>query len=143
MEIRNLTEQDLEALASLYRQFWAEESSQAKMLSTFRRLAMNPSYIFLGATEQGALVGSAMGIVCEELYGDCQPFMVVEDVVVDQGCRRNGIGTAMMRELERRAIECGCGYILFVTESERTDAGQFYASLGYDPSAHKGFKKRL
>ena len=34
-------------------------------------------------------------------------------------------------------------YIIFVTESERTDALRFYESLGYKSDAYKGFKKRL
>ena len=143
MEIRTLTADDLEPLAELYRQFWGEESSLEAMQATFQRLADNPNYIFLGAKLEGQLIGSVMGIVCEELYGTCQPFLVVEDVIVDRQQRRQGIGARLMRELERRAAERGCSYIIFVTEGERTDAQQFYASLGYSPTAYRGFKKRL
>jgi GNAT superfamily N-acetyltransferase len=143
MRIRNLTEGDLVSLADLYSQFWGERSSSEKMRATFRRLAADPHYIFLGAEHQGHLVGSAMGIVCEELYGDCNPFMVVEDVIVDEHHRRRGIGASLMRELEACAAARRCSYLLFVTESERTVAHRFYESLGYQPDAHKGFKKRL
>ncbi len=48
-----------------------------------------------------------------------------------------------MCELERLATELNCGYVIFVTEVERTDAQRFYESLGYKPDAYKGFKKRL
>jgi ribosomal protein S18 acetylase RimI-like enzyme len=143
MQITELTEQDLESLAGLYRQFWNEESDVRKMRDTFRHLAGNPDYIFLGAKRDGQLVGSVMGIVCEELYGQCQPFMVVEDVVVDEGHQRQGIGSQLMRELEQRAKERGCGYIIFVTEQDRTTAHRFYESLGYCPDKYRGFKKRL
>jgi ribosomal protein S18 acetylase RimI-like enzyme len=84
-----------------------------------------------------------MGVLCEELYGECKPFMVVEDVVVDRNRRRTGVGSALMRELERCAVERGCDYIIFVTESEREEAQRFYESLGYPIDSHKGFKKRL
>jgi GNAT superfamily N-acetyltransferase len=143
VEIRELREDDLVVLAELYRQFWNEDSSLEKMRATFRKLATRQDYIFLGAEIEGCLVGSAMGIVCEELYGDCRPFMVVEDVIVDKRHRRKGIGAMLMRELERFALEHNCGYILFVTEAERTDAHRFYESFGYKPDAYKGFKKRL
>ena len=53
------------------------------MRATFRRLKDRPDYVFLGAKTDGRLVGSVLGIVCEELYGQCVPFMVVEDVIVD------------------------------------------------------------
>jgi ribosomal protein S18 acetylase RimI-like enzyme len=84
-----------------------------------------------------------MGVICEELYGDCRPFLVIEDVVVDKTFQRTGIGSALMREIEIRAVARNCNYILFVTESKRTDAVSFYQSLGYSPDAHRGFKKRL
>ena len=143
MKIRKLTENDLVNLAALYKQFWGQESSVEKMRVTFQRLNRNPGYIFLVADQQRNLVGSVMGIICEELYGDCQPFMVVEDVIVDKHRRRLGVASALMRELERCAVKHGCNYIIFVTESERTVAHRFYESLGYKSDAYKGFKKRL
>jgi ribosomal protein S18 acetylase RimI-like enzyme len=143
MEIKRLKADDLKALARLYRNFWNEESSLEKMQETFQRLEGNPNYILLCAEEQGNMVGSIMGIICEELYGDCKPFMVVEDVVVDKNHRRAGIGTTLMREVEKCATERGCSYIIFVTESERQEAHRFYESLGYELDAYKGFKKRL
>ena len=84
-----------------------------------------------------------MGIVCEELYGDCKPFMVIEDVVVQKDHRRSGIGSALMGALERCAVERNCNYIIFVTESERKEAHRFYESLGYNSHAYQGFKKYL
>lgn len=143
MKIRKLVEDDIESLAGLYKQFWDEESSLEKMRATFQRLKNNPNYILLVADQQNNLVGSAMGIICEELYGDCKPFMVVEDVIVAKKQRRLGIASSLMMELERLASEQDCNYILFVTESERTGAHRFYESLGYKSDAYKGFKKRL
>ena len=138
-----LDSNDLESLAGLYKQFWNEESDVTAMQATFQRLADNPDYIFLGAKRDGELLGSVMGIVCEELYGKCQPFMVVEDVVVDGASRRKGVGSQLMAELERRAAERSCSYIIFVTEQDRTTAHRFYESLGYSPDKYKGFKKKL
>jgi len=143
MKIRKLIEDDLASLAVLYQQFWGEVSSLEKMRTKFQRLKRNPNYIFLVAEKQNQLVASAMGIICEELYGDCKPFMVVEDVIVDKNHRRLGIASSLMKELERCASENNCNYIIFVTESERTEAHRFYESIGYKSDAYKGFKKRL
>ena len=143
MKIRKLKEDDLAELASLYEQFWGEVSSVEKMRTTFQRLNNNPNYIFLVSEQRGSLVGSVMGIICEELYGDCKPFMVVEDVIVEKQHRRRGIASSLMKELERLAFNKYCNYIIFVTESERTVAHKFYESIGYKSDAYKGFKKRL
>ena len=143
MEIQDIIEDDLEPLAALYKQFWGEDSSLEAMRATFARMRSNPGYLLLGAKRGRRLVGSVMGIVCDELYGQCRPFMVVEDVIVDREHRRRGIGSALMRSLEQRAAAAGCGYLLFVTDAQRTVAQRFYASLGYAPDAYRGFKKRL
>jgi ribosomal protein S18 acetylase RimI-like enzyme len=143
MKIRKLTEDDLVGLAALYKQFWGQSSSLEKMRATFQRLNKNPNYILLVADEENVLVGSVMGIICEELYADCRPFMVIEDVIVDEHQRRRGIASSLMRELEGQAVERHCAYIIFVTESERKDAHRFYESLGYKSGAYIGFKKRL
>jgi GNAT superfamily N-acetyltransferase len=143
MDIAELTDLDLVALARLYKQFWGEDSSPEKMQTTFKRLHANPDYILVGAKREACLIGSVMGIVCDELYGECNPFMVVEDVVVDKDHRRQGVGSQLMAKLEQRALERDCSYIIFVTEQNRAAAHQFYESLGYSPDKYKGFKKRL
>jgi GNAT superfamily N-acetyltransferase len=143
MLIRRLKKEDLPALARLYVQFWNEESSPGKMQETFARLRDDPDYIFLVADVDDEIAGSLMGIVCEELYGECRPFMVIEDVIVDQKFRQQGIGSALMREIEAYAVSRNCNYIIFVSERERTDSLPFYRSLGYEPDSYRGFKKRL
>jgi GNAT superfamily N-acetyltransferase len=143
MNITKLTEADLPALASLYKQFWGEKSSVDKMQSTFSKLKDNPDYTFLAARLDDRLVGSVMGVVCHELYGDCKPFMVVEDMIIDKTVRRQGIGSLLMNSIEERAKERGCCHLILVTDTDRYDARQFYESLGFDPEKNKGFKKKL
>ena len=87
MKIERLTEYDLTPLAELFRQFWGEKSSLERMRLTFSRLATNPAYILLAAKQNDRLVGFVMGIICEELYGECKPFMVIEDLIVDTDFR--------------------------------------------------------
>lgn len=143
MQITTLTEADMPGLAELYKAYWNEESNVERMREVFQRIDANPAYLLMGARIGNQLAGSAMGIVCDELYGECHPFMVIEDMVVGSEFRRQGVGSAIMREMERLAVERGCRYIIFVTESNRTGAHQFYASIGYDPDGFKGFKKKL
>lgn len=143
MEIAALTEQDLPALAKLFEQFRGETSSLDTMRATLAKLVENPDYVLLAAKQDDHLVGFAMGVICGELYGNGGPFMVAEDVIVHKDQRRTGVGSALMSTLEQRAVERDCCQIIFVTETDRTEAHRFYESLGYDPDAYKGFKKRL
>ena len=143
MKIRKLLPSDLEALARLYRQFWGEESNLDRMKAIYEELSTNPKYILLCATMDEVVVGSVMGIVCDELYGECRPFLLMENLVVDAGFRRHGIGKALLSELEKKAREWKCSQILFITEADRKDAVSFYKSAGYNAQKHIGFKKSL
>ena len=143
MIIRDLRIEDIESLSRLYYQFWSEASDEEKMMGKFAQLQINDAYIFLCAIENDILVGSLMGIVCEELYGDCRPFMVVENVIVDGNHRGKGIGKALLGELEKRANVRGCTKIILVTETYRKDACGLYESVGFHPTANKGYKEML
>ena len=90
--IRRLQKEDLPALASLFKQFWNEESQVDAMQKQFEHMGKEGNYIVLGAFEDNRLVGSVMGIICRELYGHCQPFMLLENFIVDDSLRGTGIG---------------------------------------------------
>jgi GNAT superfamily N-acetyltransferase len=143
MEVIALTEQDLPDLAQLYRQFRGEQSSLVDMRKTLRRLQRNRNYTLLGVREGGHLVGSAMGILCRELYGRCRSFMVAEDVIVDRMHRRRGVGTALMQAIEQEAVRNHCSYIMLVTDADRLQALDFYEHLGYHPDRYRACKKYL
>ena len=143
MKIERLTAKDLPQLAALFQHFWGEDTPLDSMRATFARIADNPAYILLAAKQDSRLIGFVMGVICEELYGSGQPFMVIEDLIVDIELRRLGAGTALMLAMEKEALQRKCGQIIFVTEADRTDSIRFYTSLGYDAGTQRGFKKRL
>ncbi len=143
MEIGPITEEDLSALALLYQQLKPNEASVEKMREALPQVQRNPNQFVLGAKIEGRLVGSVLGVACQMLFGQCKSFMVVEDVVVDADHRRAGVGTALLREIERYAAERGCSYILLITETDRVEAQRFYASLGYQTDPYQGFVKKM
>ena len=143
MHIRNMETQDMESLAALYYQFWNTPSNVEKMSEKFLDLQSNDAYILLCAVEDERVVGSVTGTVCEELFGECLPFLLVENMIVDKNFRRRGVGKALFSELEQRAKKNGCRQIILVTESDREDARGFYTSLGFHPTKNAGFKKKI
>lgn len=97
----------------------------------------------LSAIDDNKLVGSVTGIICDELYGQCKPFMVLENMIVDIRYRNKGIGKALIEDLERIALERQCTQIILVTEANRNDACSFYEQIGYSRDTHRGYKKKL
>jgi GNAT superfamily N-acetyltransferase len=143
MIIRDMIADDIPQLEKLYRQFWGEESYIETMKKQFDKLHKNDTYIFLNALEKNYLIGSVMGVVCEELYGNCKPFLVVENMIVDKNHRNKGVGKALLSKIENIAAMRNCSQVIFVTERNRDDALKFYESAGYCSQSHVGFKKKL
>ncbi len=143
MKIAKITKNDLPKLSTLFAEFIGTKSNLDKMSSSLDSIMANPNYSVLSAKIDGDLVGSAMGIICFDLVGECQPFMVIENVVVAEHARSQGIGKALMSALETEALKANCRYIMLVSSSSRVDAHEFYKSLGYETDGFRGFKKYL
>ena len=94
---------DIPQLEMLYQQFWNEHSDISAMEKQFDSLSKDERYIILSAVINNKLVSSVMGIICQELYGNCKPFLVLENMVVDQEARRRGIGKSLINLLEEIA----------------------------------------
>ena len=142
MRVRYLTAADMPKLADLYRCFWNEDSNVEKMKDQFQKLQTSNTHILLGAEENGLLIGSVMGVVCEEFYGDCRPFLVLENMIVDPNFRRSGAGKALLAFLEEEARKRNCTQIILVTEKNRADACSFYEACGFQ-TENTGYKKKL
>ena len=142
-KIAKVSEDDLEEIANLYILFWNDKMDLSKMKSKFTEISQNPNYIFLCAKENGKVIGTIQGIICEELYGECLPFLVMENFVVNESYRGKNIGRNLLKELENIGKERKCSQIIFITESDRRQAIKFYENQGFNSNSHKGFKKSL
>ena len=83
---------------------------EVRWLSAFARL---PS---------GQVVGGAIG----RTWGECCELL---ELWVDAAQRKHGLGTRVVQEFERRAIERGCTHFYLYTFSFQ--AAPFYEKLGY------------
>jgi ribosomal protein S18 acetylase RimI-like enzyme len=142
MQICRIEDSDLEAISHLHAHFWGEESDVMRMRETLTALADDPDHILLAARMDGACVGTATGVVCHGLYGGFDSYLVIEDVVVDPGHRRQGVASALLGELEGIGRDAGCKQVILITEREREDAVGLYESAGYE-GRWAGFKKKL
>lgn len=135
--------ESLESLNTLYHELIGGPTDPVKLETAFRAIREDSRYVLLGAFVDGELLGSMMGIVCQDLVGDCRPFMVIENVVVSSRARRQGIGKKLMTALEDIAHERDCYYIIFVSGEKRKEAHVFYEKMGYKEERVEGYRKHL
>lgn len=139
-----VTAAELEQLAVLYEELIGQPTNRAKLAACFARVNENPDYYLAGAKlPELGLVASMQGIVCVDLVGECQPFMVLENVIVSTLCRGQGVGRQLLAHMEEFARQRGCAFIMLLSSAYRQEAHAFYRQNGYDGNAAQGFKKFL
>ncbi|MGY6251932.1 GNAT family N-acetyltransferase [Paraburkholderia caledonica] len=68
-------------------------------------------------------------------------FAVVENLVVDQEGRGNGIGQALLREVERFCLSRNCSKMMLLSSASRVDAHRFFEQVGFHGDRKRGFVK--
>ncbi|AIQ46675.1 hypothetical protein R70723_12940 [Paenibacillus sp. FSL R7-0273] len=141
--IREIEADSLTELIELYRELTGEPTDPARLAEAFASIKADSRYILLGAYVDGELMGSLMGILCQDLVGDCRPFMVIENVVVSARARRQGLARQLMTAIEKLAHERNCCYIILVSGEKRKEAHVFYEKMGYRVEKVEGYRKHL
>jgi GNAT superfamily N-acetyltransferase len=100
---------------------------------------LDPNQQTLVAEVYGEVVGTLVVAVLPNLAHGGAPYAVVENVVVDEEHRGEGIGRALMREALARAREAGAYKLTLSTNAQRKEAHEFYRALGMKET-HAGFE---
>ena len=119
--VRRMKIEDVASIARLYEHFRREPSDVAAMRRTASRVLSDDRQTVLCAVVDGRVVGTVSGAVCDDLYGNCDPFLVMENVIVDPQYRKRGIGRSLVTALEAFGREHGCRHIHFITGAHRSD----------------------
>lgn len=143
MEYRPFTLEDLPRTAKLYVDYYnAYEDGEGTIETTTKRIhqVMTREDAFgLLLEDKGRLLGFAMGYF--EQYDDCQAYDLIEIVVA--GERQNqGLGTAFMRELERRVREKGAMLIQLQSVNDAKHE-HFYDKLGFKDTKNLVLKTKM
>ena len=141
LKIDKISRSDLPELATLFKELSGNEQFIDKMEKSFSFIEKNENYTVLAARINDRLAGSIMGIICHDLVDHCRPFMLIENVIVAEKFRGQGVGKELMRSIEKICVDRNCYYTIFVSGAKRKEAHKFYESIGYSPDAAKGFKK--
>jgi ribosomal protein S18 acetylase RimI-like enzyme len=91
-------------------------------------IVRSPANTVLLARSAGTITG-AMTLVMFPLPSGLRAW--IEDVVVDESARRQGVGEAMMRESLRVAREAGARTVDLTSRPAREAAGRLYERLGF------------
>ncbi len=121
VKIRLMEERDLSQVAVIEREIFSMPWS----LEAFRASSVREDTIYLVAERDGIVCGYC-GLYRSLDEGE------IPNVAVDRGCRRQGIASAMLKELMRLGAAQGvASYVLEVRRSNEPAIG-LYRSLGFE-----------
>jgi len=103
-----------------------------------RELVQN-SGILLLAVEEDTVLGLISGYVSlpdeeDRITNTCPVRGHISDLVVSENARSQGVGSALMAEMERRFVAQNCDCIRISILAQNTSASDFYQSHGYRPT---------
>lgn len=113
-----------------------------KYLDSFAAIERDPNQFLAVVQDDGNLVGCLQLTFIPGLSRLGMLRGQIESVRIATTYRGKGLGRKM---IEWAILECrnrGCGLIQLTTDKSRTDAYQFYESLGFSAS-HEGMKRSL
>jgi ribosomal protein S18 acetylase RimI-like enzyme len=86
--------------------------------------------------EQGGIAGVLTTYVTQVLHRP-RPVGRITMMVVAEGSRGQGIGTALVAEAEKRLAAKGCGFVEVTSNVKRLRAHAFYERLGYERTSYR------
>jgi len=89
----------------------------------------------------GDVRASVLVSLCADVMYAGQPFAVIENLVVDHRWRGNGIGRALLCEVEQYCVSRNCSKMMLLSSASRADAHRFFEYVGFRADLKRGFVK--
>lgn len=141
--IRSARLDDLAALKPLLAQLsgsdpWDDDRQATRALE---QILASPDRLLVVAEQDRKLVGSADAVCVANLTRGGRPWVAVENIVIDERARRQGIGTALLAHLCDWAAERGAYKVQLITGTANPGKLDFYRYAGFEDRS--GFRRYL
>lgn len=127
---------DFENISDLFGQLWpGKETNKAALRTVFDALLTGPGYEMVCADLQGKTVAFA-SLSIQHNFWEEGLILYITTMIVDEQCRNRGIGTALLKQIEKIALDRGCRRIELESAFHRTGAHAFYEKNGFVKRAY-------
>ncbi|HZQ82708.1 MAG TPA: GNAT family N-acetyltransferase [Gaiellaceae bacterium] len=131
MNVERVTRADEELAAAFARLVpqLSKSSSPPTLDELHDLVAFDRTHLLVARDDEGTIVGTLTLAVYRIPLG---LRAIIEDVVVDESARGQGVGEALTREAQRTAAELGVSAIWLTTAPAREAANRLYPRLGFE-----------
>ncbi|MBL0312316.1 MAG: GNAT family N-acetyltransferase [Holophagaceae bacterium] len=137
LTIRSLRMDDLDRVSEIENRI-AGHPRRDFLEKRFAAAVKDPgSFITCGAMELGNLAGYAFARIQTGEFGSREAVTVLDVIGVDSGAQRNGIGKALLREIEKQSSERRVGILRTQVNWSDHPMVMFFSSAGFRLSSHQ------
>ncbi|GAA1769416.1 GNAT family N-acetyltransferase [Luedemannella helvata] len=135
---------DFDGILRLYRQLHPNDPvlRDGSDAAAFAEILASPRLRLFVLDVDGVIVASTYLNIIPNLTRSASPYAVIENVVVEETLRGQGLGKRIMAETLRAAWDAGCYKAMLQTGSRTPSTHAFYRSCGFSPDAKKAYLAR-
>ena len=138
--VRRASAEDTGAIEALYREL--VDDPQIRLLpAQVASLAGTTNSLLLVAEANRQICATALLTICPDVMYGTQPFGVLENVVVAESMRGQGIGQQLLEEIERMAVAHDCTKLMLLSSVYRAPAHAFFRRCGFAADSKHAFVK--
>lgn len=135
LEITKVTDDDFDSIYQLLEQLWPDrEMNRDRINNVFTKALQRGQPHYCVARTPGKIIGFISWSIKNNLWAQGN-LLHIDDLVVEKTCRRQKIGSLLLREAEKFARDNHCAYLELDSGLQRTGAHSFYEKNGFSKRA--------
>lgn len=138
--IRSATHRDAHTIATLGGALGYAGGEQGTAARLAMLLDRGDHAVLVAEDDSGAIAGWVHAFVALRLASE--PFVEVGGLVVDEWCRRRGIGRRLVAAVVEWAARRSYGRVRVRVNARREEARAFYAGIGFEPAKYQNVYER-
>jgi len=142
LHIRDAQPNELPALLALYAHLHAADEplpNDTTVQQVWDDICRDPKLHCLIAETNGVFVASCILAIIPNLTRGTRPYGLIENVVTHADYRRQGIGTALLKQALAIAWEHNCYKVMLLTGRKDEGVFRFYEKAGFQRGVKTGF----
>lgn len=139
--IREITQQDLNGLLTLYMQLHDNPMPEntPELQNLWQQILNDKNHHIIIAEEDDKIVSSCVCVIIPNLTHNQQPYAFVENVITDEHYRKKGLATACLNYAKEIAKRENCYKLMLLTGSKKESTLNFYEQAGYNRNDKTAF----
>ena len=139
--IREINEKDFDGLMKLYMQLHDNgmPNKTDEVIALWNRILNDKDHHIIVAEVDGRIVSSCVCVIIPNLTHNQRPYALIENVITDEGYRKQGLATACLNYAKEIALKEYCYKLMLLTGSKKESTLNFYELAGYNQKDKTAF----